>query len=125
MDFITSVIASALGSLSFETVKHSYAKIKEVLGRRYGNNSKVYKALQELEEDRDSAGRRAVLAEELAKVKAQEDAELRQAIEALVQALQESGQGLGKPKVDARGAKIGIMGDNAHVKGGIHFGVKE
>mgnify|MGYP001812965912 CR=1 FL=1 len=113
MDFITSVIASALGSLSFETVKHGYTKIKEVLGRRYGADSKVYKALQELEDDRESAGRRAVLAEELVKV--HDDAELRQAIEALVEALQKSGQTLAKPQVDARGSKIGIMGDYAHV----------
>jgi hypothetical protein len=48
---------------------------------------------------------------------AHEDAELRQAAKSLQQVLV-------KQQVDAQGAQIGIMGDHAHVEGGIHFGGK-
>jgi len=120
MDFITSVLASALGSLGVEAVKCSYAKLKELICSRYGEKSALAGAVQQLEQNPDSEARKAVLTEEMEKSGAHKDAEICQAAEALNQAL-----GKGKQQVDARGAQIGIMGDNAKVKGGIHFGRKE
>ena len=74
--------------------------------------------MQQLEQNPDSAECKAIAVGELAKVGAHKDAELRQAAEALQQSL----AAYQMQQVDARGAKIGVLGDNAHVEGGIHFG---
>ena len=124
MDFITSAIASAVGSLGLESVKHGYTKLKELLQGKFGEKSALAEAVEQLEKNPDSAARKAVLAEELAKVGADTDKEIIKTAEALVQALEKGGQVSGKYQVDARKAKIGVMGDNAKVKGGIHFGDK-
>ncbi len=76
MEFITSVIASALGSLGVEAVKSGYVKLKELLCGRYGEKSALAEAVRQLEQNPDSAARKAVVAEELAKVGAEKDAEL-------------------------------------------------
>lgn len=115
MDFITSAIASAVGSLGLEGVKHGYTKLKELLHGKFGKKSALAEAVEQLERNPDSPARKTVVAEELAKVGADKDEEVLQAAETLQQAL-------GKSQVDARGAQIGVMGDHAKVKGGIHFG---
>jgi hypothetical protein len=121
MEFIVSVIASAAGSFGVEAVKSGYAKLKELIRSKYGKKSALAEAVQQLEQNPDSVGRKAVLAEEVEKSGAHKDAELRQAAEALQQSL----AAYQMQQVDARGAKIGVLGDNAHVEGGIHFGGKE
>ncbi len=65
------------------------------------------------------------LAEAVKDSGAADNAALLQAAQVLIQALQESAAGqqaIGKYVVDARGAQIGVLGDNATVKDGIHFG---
>jgi hypothetical protein len=76
MDFIVSVIASAAGSFGVEAVKYSYTKLKELICRKYGEKSALAEAVQQLEQNPDSAGRKAVLAEEVEKSGAHKDAEL-------------------------------------------------
>lgn len=117
MDFITSAIASAVGSLALEGVQHGYSRLKELLWSKFGDKSALAEAVEQLERNPDSAARKAVLAEELAKVGADKDEEIIQAAEALNRAS-------GRSQVDARGAQIGVLGDHAKVKGGIHFGGK-
>ncbi|MCI5147049.1 MAG: hypothetical protein D3923_16380 [Candidatus Electrothrix sp. AR3] len=124
MDFITSAIASAVGSLGLEGVKHGYTKLKGLLQGKFGEKSELAEAVEQLEKNPDSAARKAVVAEELAKVGADKDEEIVKAAKALALALEKDGQVSGKYQVDARKAKIGVMGDHAKVKDGIHFGDK-
>jgi hypothetical protein len=79
-------------------------------------------AVEQFEKNPDSAARKAVVAEELAKVGAHQDEEVLAAAGKLLKMLEESTAGA-KYQVDARKAQIGVMGD-AKVKGGIHFGNK-
>ncbi|XOF33821.1 MAG: hypothetical protein ACL93V_00545 [Candidatus Electrothrix sp. YB6] len=116
MDFVTSAIASAVGSLGLEGVKHGYTRLKELLQGKFGEQSALADAVEQLEKNPDSAGRKAVVAEELAKVGADKDEE----VLAAARQLQDKLDG-GQPQVDARKAKIGVIGDHAKVKGGIHF----
>jgi hypothetical protein len=61
----------------------------------------------------------------VAKSKAHQDEELLAAAGKLLELLKESaggGQTRAKYQVDAQGAQIGVLGDNANVKDGIHFG---
>jgi hypothetical protein len=118
MDIITSALTGALGNVGGQAVQDAYAGLKALLLRKFGKDSALVKSVEDMEQNPDSAARKAVLAEEMEKSGAHEDAELRQAAKALQQVLV-------KQQVDARGAQIGIMGDNAHVEGGIHFGGKE
>ncbi|WP_339136439.1 MAG: hypothetical protein WGN25_00975 [Candidatus Electrothrix sp. GW3-4] len=76
MDFITSAIASAVGSLGLEGVKHGYTKLKELLQGKFGEKSALAEAVEQLENNPDSPARKAVVAEELAKVGADKDEEV-------------------------------------------------
>ena len=118
MEFITSAIASAVGSQGLEGVQHAYTKLKALLQGKFGEKSALAEAVEQFEQNPDSAARKAVVAEELAKVRAHQDEEV------LQQAAKVLNQILGQ-QVDALGAQIGVIGDNAKVKGGIHFGRKE
>ncbi len=63
----------------------------------------------------------------LAASEAVADSELQQLAQRLLEALQSSPDGqtaVGKYQVDARGANIGVMGDQATVKDGIHFSTR-
>jgi len=117
MEFIISALASAAGSLGLEGVQRGYTRLKELLRSKFGAQSELVEAVKQWERNPDSAARKAVLAEELAKVGAEKDQEIIKAAEALHQAA-------GRSQVDARGAQIGVLGDHAEVKGGIHFGDK-
>jgi hypothetical protein len=117
MDFIISALASAAGSLGLEGVQRGYSRLRELLRSKFGAQSALAEAVEQLECNPDSAARKAVLAEEPAKVGADKDEEIIKAAEALQQAA-------GRSQVDARGAQIGVMGDHAEVKGGIHFSGK-
>ena len=76
MDFITSAIASAVGSLGLEGVKHGYTKLKELLQGKFGEKSALAEAVEQLEKNPESPARQAVVAEELAKVGADTDEEV-------------------------------------------------
>ena len=58
MDFITSAIASAVGNLSLEGVRHGYTRLKELLRGKFGEKSALVEAVEQLERNPDSAGRK-------------------------------------------------------------------
>ncbi len=130
MDPITgALLAGAAATAANETlkaaVKDAYeglkAKVKQWFAERKRPEGET--ALAMLEEEPEAW--KAALAASLKKSGAAENADLMQAAQALIQALQESEAGrqaIGKYVVDARGAQIGVLGDNATVKDGIHFG---
>ncbi|MCW5211496.1 hypothetical protein VU04_01125 [Desulfobulbus sp. TB] len=84
MDIITAAIAGALGNLGAATVLHNFNALKEVVQRKFGAASKLYKALMELEEEPDSKGRALVFEEEMQRTKADKDADLIKAAEELL-----------------------------------------
>jgi len=95
MDPITAAILAALaaGAVSGATkvgeqvVSDAYAKLKELLGKKFGAKSKVVKAVKDLEANPKSAARKEVVKEEVAAAKADQDKELLQAAQALIKSV--------------------------------------
>lgn len=103
MDPITTAIVAALsaGAISGMTevgktaITDAYQKLKGLLAHKFGNQSKVMKAIDDLEEEQDSKGRQLTLQEQLAKSKADQDQELVQTAQLLLHALQSQPGGAG------------------------------
>ncbi len=86
MDPITAAIVAALAAGLTEVRKNAvvdaYNGLKSLLKKKFGDDSKVVKAVDDLEEEKDSKGRQLTLQEQIAK--ADQDPELRQAAQALL-----------------------------------------
>jgi hypothetical protein len=122
---LTVGVASGVTDISKKAIVDGYEALKAALKRKFGAESKVAKAVVEVEANPDSKSRPAVLNEEVVAAKADQDQELLSVAKALIEALQSTAEGkqaLGKYQIDARYAQIGVMGDQAKVEGGIHFG---
>lgn len=95
MDPITTAIVAAVSAgalagatkLGEQVIVDGYAKLKELLGKRFGVKSKVVKAVKELESNPKSGARKAVLQEEIANSKADQDAELLKTAQALLKVI--------------------------------------
>jgi Het-E N-terminal domain len=93
MDPITTAIVAALstGAISGLTevtktaIGDAYGRLKELLSRKFGNDSDVLHAVEQVETKPDSAGRKTTMQEEIAAVKADQDQDVLQAAQALLQ----------------------------------------
>jgi hypothetical protein len=102
MDPITTAIITALstGALSSLTevsktvITDAYTQIKALLASKFGTTSDVVHAVEQVEAKPDSAGRRAMLQEEITAVKADQDPDLLRTAQTLLHLLQaSSGEG--------------------------------
>jgi hypothetical protein len=116
MDPITTAIVAALPAVASDLVKSSvkdaYDGLKAVIRRKWGDASALAKAVEDLEAKPKSKGQALVLEEEVADVKATEDAEVMKALAKLVSELKD--------------AKIGgeaVASINIHISGGTVQGV--
>lgn len=95
MDPITAAIGAALAAgavsgakkVGEQAIPDAYAKLKELLEKKFGAKSKVTSAVKDLEANPKSEARKAVLKEEVADARADKDADLVQAAQALLQAI--------------------------------------
>jgi hypothetical protein len=95
MDPITAAIIAAMAAgavsgvtkVAEQAITDAYAKLKELLGKKFGAKSKVITAVKELETSPTSDARRAVLKEEVAGAKADKDADLVKAAQALLKVI--------------------------------------
>ncbi len=96
MDPITAAIVAAVsaGAISGLTeasktaISDAYNKLKASLSKKFGGESDVVHAVNEVEAKPDSAGRKATLQEEITNTKADQDQEVLQAAQALLHLLQ-------------------------------------
>ena len=103
MDPITSAIvaaisAGALGGLtevSKTALTDAYGKLKALLVKKFGHESDVVQAVEQVEAKPASQARQTMLAEEVAAVQADHDTELLQVAQAVLQALQSSSEDAG------------------------------
>ncbi len=101
MDPITAAVvgAVAVGALSGLTeaskmaITDAYHQLKALLTKKFGGESDVVHAVNEVEAKPDSAGRKATLQEEVAATKADQDQEVLQAAQALLHLLQATPEG--------------------------------
>ena len=136
MDPITTAILAALAvgvssgatEVGKKLIVDAYDALKAALKKKCGVESDVVEAVEKLEEDPESKARQAVVGEEVADAKLLEDLELTKLAQALMDALQntlEGKQAVSKYNIQAENSEIGVIGDNADIKGGIHFGSKK
>ncbi len=94
MDPITAAIVAAISSgmaeVGKESVLDAYKALKTLLSRKFGSHSQVIKAVEDLEHNPASQARTAVLQEEVAKAKADQDPDLRRAAYNLYQQVNRS-----------------------------------
>jgi hypothetical protein len=97
MDPITAAILAVLPALASDmvksTVKDAYEGLKAVIRRKWGETSSISKAISALEDDPTSKAQSAVLEEKVGAVRATEDADVAQALKALVEQMKAQGIG--------------------------------
>ena len=131
MDPITTAIVAALSAqvpgVGKLIVTDAYNALKQAIRKRFGKGSKVDKAVQTLEDEPDFKPHQDALAGRVEQVGAGTDNELLNLAAALTEALKQSADGraaLSKFSVTMENSQVGVIGDGAHVGGGIHFGEK-
>ena len=73
---IGAKMVEGAGNAAHDAVLDAYHGLRDMLAKKFGAQSKVVTAVTEVEAAPDSAGRKAVLREEVGKSKADQDAEL-------------------------------------------------
>jgi len=129
MDPITTALVAAVSAgvtaVGKQAVVDSYNGLKRIISSKFGRDSLVSKAIVELEEEPDSKGRRTNLLEQIASTKVDHDLEILEITQELIKALNSTEAGrkaITKFQIDAKDAQVGVIGDKAHIGGGIHFG---
>ena len=95
MDPVTTAIIAAVaagaaagaGQVAEQAIVDGYNRLKAAIRQNFGADSEVAQAVEKVEAKPESAGRRETLKEEVAAAQADQDAELRQAAEALLEQL--------------------------------------
>jgi len=82
---IVAALASGMTKVGEKAIMDSYESLKNLIKRKFGAQSSVAKAVDELEAKPDSAGRKETLKEEMTAVKAEQDAELLKAAQLLLE----------------------------------------
>ena len=77
-------VAASAGKIGENVLLDSYAALKELLKRRFGSDSRVVKAVDDLEAKPDSEGRKRTLREEVDEAGADEDPQIRDVAQQLV-----------------------------------------
>ena len=85
---VAAGIAKSAGSVGEKVLVDSYAALKALLKRKFGGDSKLVKAVDDLEAKPDSDGRKLTLKEEVGDAKADEDPEIRQAAQTVLDQLE-------------------------------------
>ena len=121
MDPITVAIFGALGKLSVDAINESYQALKAAIAKKYGVESDVAKAVDDVEKKPDSTGRKETLKEEIATAKPESDPELLKLANTLIERLKELDNSSGTNNtfqntnmsggVNIQGGKVNVGGD--------------
>ncbi|MFW5640152.1 MAG: hypothetical protein ACOC0H_03190 [Thermodesulfobacteriota bacterium] len=131
VSLITGALAAgataAVKDTTSQMVKDAYAGLKALIAKKFSAKDKPegQAALKKYEEK--PAVWEAPLQETLMEIGGGQDKEIMEAVKALKQAMETSPEGrqiLSKYNLDIKDSQIGVIGDNARVEGGMHFGDK-
>ncbi|QSV63435.1 MAG: hypothetical protein HEQ26_12475 [Dolichospermum sp. DL01] len=89
MDPITTAVVAALANLSKDVIKDSYGALKDGLKKKLGNNSDLMDAIDKLEKNPDSEGRKATLQEEVQTSKVSDDRDILKLVQNLLDKITE------------------------------------
>ena len=130
MDPITAAIIAVLPSLATDVVKSgikdAYDGLKAVIRRKWGDAAPISKAISAVEEDPESKAQKAVLEEKVAAVKANEDADVLQALRKLLEQMKShgvAGEAVARIQFNMSGGVLqGVAGAENISIGTMHFG---
>jgi hypothetical protein len=134
MDPVTTAIVTALsvGTIAGLTdtaktaVNDGYNKIKDLLTKKHGASSEVVLAVEKLEAKPQSQGRKEMLQEEIAAVKAEQDEEILAVAKHLLTLVQPQQAGMGKFTIQNNGPVQGQnIGDHQHITQHFHSKTKD
>jgi hypothetical protein len=89
MDVITTAIIAALAALSKDAIKDSYNALKSALKKKFGSNSDIVDAVEELEKKPDYKNCQTTLQEEIENAKVNNDEEIVQLAQNLLNQLKD------------------------------------
>jgi hypothetical protein len=117
--------AAAAKDTASQAVKDAYAGLKALIQRRFAEKKLPTgeMVLTEYEEDPDVW--KKPLESALVKTETHQAEEVLEAVEVLKQALEQTPEGreaVSKYILNIQNSEVGVIGDNATVEGGIHFG---
>jgi len=90
---LTTGVAKSAAQVGEKVLEDAYAGLKGLLQRKFGEQSRVVRAVADLEEEPESEGYKAVLQEQVGKIGAAEDQKIRTAAEVVLARVQERPQG--------------------------------
>ena len=115
MDPITTAILAAIAAgaskVGEQAIVDAYAKLKELLKKKFGAKSEVVKAVKEAEAKPDSSARKEVLKEEVKGAKADKDPDLLKAAQTLLLVIKSKPGGVQIVQTATGNQNIQISGD--------------
>ena len=128
MDPITASILAALAAGVTEGLAADlYKALVGAIRRKFGKESKLAQAVDAVEEEPAFEPNQTALAGRVQQANAAQDEELLTLAQELRTALEQHAEGrqaVGKYNIQIHGGEVGIIGDHAHIEGGLHFGKK-
>jgi hypothetical protein len=131
MDPITGAILAALAAgvvtgvteVGKKLLVDAYDALKAAIKKKFGPDSKIAQAVAKVEEEPDYEPNQADLAGRVEQTQAAQDPELVKLAQALLDALKDTDAGQQAiSKYNVQDSQAGVIGDRAHVEGGVHFG---
>ena len=122
---ITALVAGATAAAkdtAEQAVKDAYKGLKELIKNKFASEPKAQMVLEEHETDPETYG--AALKKKLIEAGLDKDAEIIKLAQELLEKEKPEESAAGKYNINAQGSNIAVMGDNAKIDGGIHFGQK-
>ncbi len=88
MDPISLAIIAALANVGEQAIKDGYGALKALIAHKFGSDSDLVKAVDNVEKKPESAGRKETLKEEVAAVRADQDPDLLKTAQELLAIIQ-------------------------------------
>jgi hypothetical protein len=130
MDPITAALVAALAAgatqVGKSAVVDSYNGIKALIKKKFAKTD-LPAAIENLEKKPESKSRQGMVQEEVESANADKDPEILSTVQSLIDALKNTPEGqkvISKYNLNIEGSDVGVIGDKADIKGGIHFGKK-
>lgn len=131
MDPITVAIIEALNvnaqnritGVGKKSLVGAYETLKEAIQKKTHMAESVIESIENLEQKPESKALQEVVVEEIAAARLFDDTELVEIAQELLVSLERMHQGqiaLSKYNVSVKNSQVGVIGDHAHIEGGIH-----
>ena len=123
---VTAGVTSGATEVAKKVIVDAYTALKAAIEKKFGQDSKIAEAVATVEEEPDFEPNQQALVGRVKQADADEDEELQKLAQELISALEKTAKGkkaLNQYNIQITDSQIGVIGDDAHIEGGMHFGV--